>query len=438
MSSNQISFGAVEAYSAYVEDSILGKHIVFSTLSSFSYPCEAMTFSHDYNSVYFTMIAEKTDKEKIYLAKIASNNLNQTVLVSNLNPLEFCSDNATYSHPALSADDNIMIFASDRAGSIGGMDLYVTRKTGLIWSDPENLGSLINTTGNEFFPFLDSENNLYFSSDRLPGYGGYDIFTCKFKGKGWDKPMNLSDKINSNQDDIAFTINKTDGKTAFFTRRQKSGNSEMQLFRIKIKKDVTEPNTLTILNILNGKSVSKPYLTASTHSEFVKPVVSETIKTNAEKQLKSGIVKPKTLEQVDAKPIKINLEKQIVSDPVKTKPEKEVIQREKTEVRSAENIEAPISPVISSKTDQKDVVIYKVQLLPNRSQLNAKKMDLSGTSYKIDEYLYMGAMRYTIGEFTSLGQATDLQKTCRQTGYPQSFVVAFKNNTRSLDKSLFK
>jgi hypothetical protein len=65
-------------------------------------------------------------------------------------------------------------------------------------------------------------------------------------------------------------------------------------------------------------------------------------------------------------------------------------------------------------------------------------MDIGGTNYKIDEYLYLGAIRYTIGEFSSLAQATALQRICRQSGYDQSFVVAFKDNTRSLDKNLFK
>jgi hypothetical protein len=438
MAPKQISFGAVEAYSADVEDSILGKHTVFSPLTSFSYPCEAITFSHDYNSVYFTMIPKKGNKEKIYLAKLAANNLNQTVLVADHNPLEFCSDNASYSHPALSSDDNLMIFASDRVGSVGGMDLYVTRKKGLIWSDPENLGHSINTPGNEFFPFLDSENNLYFSSDRLPGYGGYDIFTCKFNGKGWDKPINLSDKINSDKDDIAFTINKTDGRTAFFTRREKSANFEMQLFRIKIKKEASDPNPLTISDILNGKPVSKTYLAASTQSEIVIPNVSGTIKTKPEEQVESEIVKPKPAKQIVNKPVKTSQGKQVITEQVKTKPEKKVVTNPEPEVKSPENKDARISPVIPATGDQKDVVRYKVQLLPDKSQIKAKKMDIIGISYKIDEYLYRGVVRYTIGDFISLRDATALQTVCRQTEYPQSFVVVFKNNTRALDQNLFK
>lgn len=438
MSPKQISFGAVEAYSADVNDSILGKHIVFSPSSSFSYPCEAMTFSHDYNTVYFTMLPKKGNKEKIYLAKLALNNLNQMVLVADPNPLEFCSDKSTYSHPALSSDDNMMIFASDRSGSIGGMDLYVTRKAGLIWSDPENLGTSINTSGNEFFPFLDSENNLYFSSDRLPGYGGYDIFTCKFNGNGWGKPVNLSDKINSAQDDIAFTINKTDGRTAFFSRRQKSGNPEMHLFRIKIKKEVNGSNPLTISAILNGKPVPKQQLTASAQTEMVAPPVTETIKTKPQKGVESEIVKPKPVIQAAKEPAKTNPGNRIIAEQPKTKAEKDVVTTPEPEVISSQRKSATVSSVIPAKSDQNNIIVYKVQLIPEKSQIKAKKMDINGTSYRIDEYLYRGAVRYTIGEFSTLREATVLQTLCRQSNYPQSFVVVFKNNTRSLDQNLFK
>ncbi len=106
-------------------------------------------------------------------------------------------------------------------GAHGGTDLFIVRNDGDKWSKPENLGNSVNTIRFECFPYLDQDNNLFFSSDGLAGYGGYDIFTCRFNGESWEKPVNLSHRINSENDDIAFAIDKTDGKSAFYTTQEK-------------------------------------------------------------------------------------------------------------------------------------------------------------------------------------------------------------------------
>jgi hypothetical protein len=353
------------------------------------------------------------------MAKFTSNSTSQTGWVSEINPLDFCTDNYTYSHPTLSADEKMMIFASDKEGSIGGMDLFISRKVDDKWSAPENLGQFINTTGNEFFPFLDSENNLFFSSDGLPGYGGYDVFTCKFNGVDWDKPKNLSDRINSKYDDIAFTINKMDGKTALYTRRQKSGKVVMQLFRVILRQEVADHNLLTISYIFNGKPVATTSLiTANT----MKPIETEPAKAKPETE----VIKK---EEVKVPETSVNLKKI---------PEKKSVTKSEAEVKPTEAKVVITKPTIPIPVEQKDVVIYKIQLLVNTSQKNKKEIIINGKSYNLNEYFYLGANRYTIGEFSTLKPAIELQRTCRQSGYPQSFVVAFKNNIRSLDLKLFK
>ncbi|MGD0757175.1 MAG: hypothetical protein ABR927_19190 [Bacteroidales bacterium] len=422
MSPNHISFGVVEAYYASVEDSVLGKHMIFSPSSSFSYPCEAMTFSRDYNTVYFTKLSKKDRKEKIFMAKFGSDSKNQTNLFPEIIPLDFCADDYAFSHPTLSSDGTMMIFASDIKGSFGGMDLFVSRLADGKWSVPENLGKFINSAGNEFFPFLDSENNLFFSSDGLPGYGGYDIFTCKFNGVDWDKPINLSDRINSDMDDIAFTINKTDGKSGFFTRRQKSGKRDMQLFRVTLNHEVADQNLLTLSNVFYGNPVPKTNLIAATSNMEVKSPEAEpqTIKPGIDVVKTEEVKVPETITEIKKTAEKIT-----------------VIKPEPT-IDSAENKAIIIKEPKVIATEQKDVVIYRVQLLPSATQINSKEMVINGTSYKLYEYLYRGAYRYAIGEFSTLVHATTLQRICRQSGYPQSFVVAFKNNIRSLDVNLFK
>ena len=70
MSPDHISFGAVEAYYAAVLDSVEGSHLIFSPGSSFTYPCEAMTFTRDYDTIYFSKSDPKTRKEKIFISPV--------------------------------------------------------------------------------------------------------------------------------------------------------------------------------------------------------------------------------------------------------------------------------------------------------------------------------------------------------------------------------
>jgi len=83
-------------------------------------------------------------------------------------------------------------------------------------------------------------------------------------------------------------------------------------------------------------------------------------------------------------------------------------------------------------------VIFRVQVLSSiKPQIN-KQIIINGKSYNTFEYYYLKEFRYTIGEFSTLSPAKAFQNTLRKSGYPQAFVVAFKNNVRSTDPSLFK
>ena len=439
MLSKYISFGNIEAYYAIPGDSILGKHMMFSQFSSFTYPCEAITFSPDFNTMYFTRLSKKDKKEKIFMAKFTSEGKKQPGWLSDMIPMDFCTDNSTYTHPTLSADGEIMIFASDKESSLGGMDLFITRKEGEQWSAPINLGNLINTTGNEFYPFLDLGNNLFFSSDGLPGYGGYDVFTCKFNGEGWDKPMNMSRHINSEDDDIAFTISKVDEKTAFYTKRRNSGKNEMQLFKVTLNKEVEDSNLITISYVFNGKPQLKTSLTTMNIFKKVKPVNMELAKAEfkTESVKKDSVIKPVNnivLSEEKKEDVKVP----VTAVKVAIVPEKKTVIEPEPKVKPPEVKVVIIKPTIATPDYQKDVVIYRVQFISSAKPQKDNQIVVNGKSFATYEYFYLEAYRYTIGEFRTLAPAIELQNTCRRSGYPQAFVAAFKNNTRSLDLNLFK
>ena len=238
MSQKHLSFGSVTPFIALVADTLLGQYMPFLPSSSLMFPAEATTFSKDFNTMYLSLIPEKDTREKIFKAAYTQNGW-----VIDDSPLSFCNVDYLFTHPALSNNGDFLIFSSNLKGSTGGLDLYISRKKDEEWSVPENLGGQINTTGNELFASLDADNNLYFSSDKLPGQGGYDIFVCVYDGKGWGKPQNLSKPINTENDEVAFTLNRDNGKSAFYTSRERSGKGRMQLYRVTLNPLLTNAAT---------------------------------------------------------------------------------------------------------------------------------------------------------------------------------------------------
>lgn len=129
------------------------------------------------------------------------------------------------SQPSLASDGKTLYFASDRKGGFGGVDLYVTVRDDVThqWSKPENLGRTINTNGDEKSPFIHSDfQTLYFSSNGLPGVGGFDIFLSRKNEKGaWSEPKNIGVPINTNSDDLGFFVS-TDGHLGYFASNSHS------------------------------------------------------------------------------------------------------------------------------------------------------------------------------------------------------------------------
>lgn len=92
---------------------------------------------------------------------------------------------ASYAHPYLLNDGKSLLFASDMPGGYGGFDLYITHwnEENRTWGTPRNLGPQVNTEGDEIFPVV-YKGRLIFSSNGLPGFGGYDLFSVFFDKDG--------------------------------------------------------------------------------------------------------------------------------------------------------------------------------------------------------------------------------------------------------------
>ena len=153
--------------------------------------------------------------------------------------LPFIQDKIKYGHPTLIENDSILVFSSDQNEVGGTLDLYYSQLfSDGNWSTPEKLPTSINTQGNEKFPTGDKDT-LYFSSDYLPGLGGFDIFKTFLKADGsWSIPINMGYPINSGGDDFSFIVDysaktvKNVMQQGFFSS-SRVGNGKDDIYRFK-------------------------------------------------------------------------------------------------------------------------------------------------------------------------------------------------------------
>ncbi len=144
-------------------------------------------------------------------------------------------------HPAVTPDGQLLYFASDMEGGLGETDIYYCeRQPDGSWGKPINAGSSINTSGRESFPSVGADGNLYFSSDRLTGLGGLDVFRATGERNSWASVENLKYPLNSSRDDFGVMVDATGAKGLLSSGR----SSENGFDNIYTFKQVRVPCTL--------------------------------------------------------------------------------------------------------------------------------------------------------------------------------------------------
>ncbi|HPJ60866.1 MAG TPA: PKD domain-containing protein [Bacteroidales bacterium] len=121
---------------------------------------------------------------------------------TNIREFRYNSEWYNISTPCLSPDGRRIYYASDRPGGQGGSDLYYSQLSNGFWGEPVNLGPVVNTSGNESYPFMNEAGELFFSSDGHPTMGGKDIFVTRLTSAGWHKPVRMEPPVNSTFDDF--------------------------------------------------------------------------------------------------------------------------------------------------------------------------------------------------------------------------------------------
>ncbi|MBN2863450.1 MAG: PD40 domain-containing protein, partial [Bacteroidales bacterium] len=143
---------------------------------------------------------------------------------TRIRELRFNNEWYNISTPWLSPDGKRLYFASDMPGGYGGTDLYYCQNRGDYWDEPVNLGSTVNTKGNEAYPFITPADEILFASDGHPGLGGKDIFYSRPVGDGWLLPVRLDPPINSTYDDFGIITDSLMSEGYFSSNRLKTAD----------------------------------------------------------------------------------------------------------------------------------------------------------------------------------------------------------------------
>lgn len=190
-----------------------------------------LTISADGNTCYFSSESFKNkafEKVKSLNSKFSQIYLYKASKVGdvwgNIKLLPFNSKEYSTGNPSLSRDGKTLYFSSNRPGSMGGVDIWKVSVDGDTYGEPLNLGTKVNTEGNENFPFIADDNNtLYFASSGKQGLGGLDVFQVDIS-KGTEA-VNLGKPVNTEKDDFAFTFNKA--KNLGFFSSNRNGNDDI-------------------------------------------------------------------------------------------------------------------------------------------------------------------------------------------------------------------
>ena len=136
-------------------------------------------------------------------------------------------------HPTLSSDELKLYFASERKNGMGGKDIWVSEResTSEKFGRPRNLSDIVNTVGDELYPYLRNDSTLYFSSNGHGGMGGLDIFVTTLDSSGeWTEPVNLKHPFNSIGNDYGITFHPTEERGFFSSNRDTKNGLDDDLY----------------------------------------------------------------------------------------------------------------------------------------------------------------------------------------------------------------
>lgn len=222
-------------------------------------PC---TFSADGSKMYYTrsrckdnFLSRKSisNKDSIVLLEImiASDFDTTTKKFKTITPFEFNSEEYSVAHPSVSPNGKLLVFSSNKPKGQGGSDLYLCKNVRGNWMKPQSAGNVINTEGEEVFPYWADDTTLFFSSDGFEGLGGLDIYKSIWNDNTgtFSQPENIGTPINSSYDDISLAL-FADGRSTYFSSSRPAERGSDNIYFYKKEKVFLQLNVTDSLTRL--------------------------------------------------------------------------------------------------------------------------------------------------------------------------------------------
>jgi tetratricopeptide (TPR) repeat protein len=275
-------------YSQSKIDSLSNYHIkIYNSLETDENKQLFLNPNHKFYNEVINAISE--DGQKLYFSRYDEKAKKNTLLVdrfvegdeplSNLNIFEGPIKYEEGDRDFFLVNDSLFLFSSNRLKGYGGYDIYLTGIKEGYWFEPINLGKSVNTPFDEITPAMDPGLSvLYFSSDNTHSVGGFDIFSCRYSidKNNWGEAENIGFPFNSAADDFNFKP-LSNGKGALLTSDRKSdGYGGFDVYQVISTEKLFPLDNQHLFAFLNAQEITKAYRKFGIQEKIIAPTPTDT------------------------------------------------------------------------------------------------------------------------------------------------------------------
>ena len=403
------------------------------------YQGAGFTFSRYSGELIQSKKVDESDKSRFVLVR--SSLESKGIQISKSVQIVVDSFDYNIEFPTLNNSGEKLIFASETPMGPGGLDLYISIRNSIGYCRPRPLNNLINTLGDECYPYLANDSILFFSSKGQGGLGGFDIYYVNLNNQS-SIPVNLGYPINSRFDDYGFSLSES-GLKGYFVSIRASDNTLSDIYSYKVIKlralgVVTDERTRENLKNIEVDIVSpeKPsiqivladngYFTVNTEpgDEFDISFKKEGYMQKGFHVSTSGLGQTGLFEENIGD---FRIRKELDTLPIFV-PEKEPIAQNAKKEVITRPVKKIISQIQSIPLSTQDSIKFRVQIAACRVPLDVKSLKAKYPGNReIFMYMEEGWYKYAIGAFNSYFEAKRILKQC---GVNDAFIAAYSGTKK--------